>query len=189
MPGLWFTTELHCFDERGCVSKLPVIPGSHSHVVPVCFSFDASFLKIQEWPKDINDIIYFLRINYCCTLYLQGYHTPKLNLMEQNQQDYLSSTPNQFQPPLPNATTVLVLGILSIVICFITGIIALVLAKKDMDLYRANPTAYSEASLSNLKAGRICAIIGIILQGLGLLIYILFFVIFFAAVGASGGFN
>ncbi|HLO37265.1 MAG TPA: CCC motif membrane protein [Lacibacter sp.] len=109
--------------------------------------------------------------------------------MEQNQQDYLSQNPLQVQPPLPNATAVLVLGILSIVICFITGIIALVLAKKDMALYNANPGAYSAASLSNIKTGRICAIIGIVLQCIGILIYIVMIVFFFAAVGASGGFN
>jgi hypothetical protein len=63
--------------------------------------------------------------------------------MEQNQQDYLTQNPLQVQPPLPNATAVLVLGILSIVVCFITGIIALVLANKDMALYNANPGAYS----------------------------------------------
>jgi len=38
------------------------------------------------------------------------------------------------QRALPNATAVLVLGILSIVVCFITGIIALVQAKKEMAL-------------------------------------------------------
>ena len=102
--------------------------------------------------------------------------------MEQSQQP-------QFQQPLPNATSVLVLGILSIVVCFITGIIALVMSKKDMTLYAANPEAYTEASYKNIKAGRICAIIGIVLQGIGLLIYILLAVIFVSAVGASGGFN
>lgn len=78
---------------------------------------------------------------------------------------------NQIQPPLPNATAILVLGILSIVICFITGIIALIIAKKEMALYDANPGSYSQASYSNLKTGRICAIIGIVLQGIVILIY------------------
>ena len=94
-----------------------------------------------------------------------------------------------FQQPLPNATSVLVLVILSIVVCFITGIIALVMSKKDMALYAANPGAYTEASYKNIKAGRICAIIGIVLQGIGILIYILMAVIFVSAVRASGGFN
>lgn len=110
--------------------------------------------------------------------------------MEQNQQqDYLSQSNQPVLPNLPNATAVLVLGILSIVVCFITGIIALVMAKKDMELYNANPGMYNPASLSNIKTGRICAIIGLVLWGIGILIYILFFVFLFSAIGASGGFN
>jgi uncharacterized membrane protein len=98
---------------------------------------------------------------------------------------------NQVQPPLPNATAILVLGILSIVVCLITGIIALVMAKKEMAIYNANPGMYSEASYNNVKTGRICAIIGIVLQGVGLLIYLAVAVFFVAAVGAgaAGGFN
>ncbi|MFT3936146.1 MAG: CCC motif membrane protein [Chitinophagaceae bacterium] len=75
------------------------------------------------------------------------------------------------QIPLPNGTPVLVLGIIAIVGCFcygivglICGIIALILAKKDMALYNANPSAYTPGSLSNLKAGRVCAIIGLSLS-------------------------
>ncbi|MEQ1799614.1 MAG: CCC motif membrane protein [Lacibacter sp.] len=93
------------------------------------------------------------------------------------------------QRPLPNATAVLVLGILSIVVCFITGIIALVMAKKEMALYNANPGMYTPASLSNIKTGRICAIIGIVLQGVAVLIYLIIFVVALGAIGASGGFN
>jgi len=80
-------------------------------------------------------------------------------------QQQFSSNP---QMALPNATPVLVLGIIAIVGCFcygvvglICGIIALVLAKKDMALYNSNPSAYTPGSLSNLKAGRVCAIIGL----------------------------
>ncbi len=105
--------------------------------------------------------------------------------MEQNQQDYLSQNPLQVQPPLPNATAVLVLGILSIVVCFITGIIALVLANKDMALYNANPGAYSPSSLSNIKTGRICAIIGIALQLVAIIAYIVFIVIMVSAVATN----
>lgn len=88
--------------------------------------------------------------------------------------------------PLPNATAVLVLGILSIVICFICGIIALVMANKDMALYRSNPGLYSEASYNNIKAGRICAIIGIALQAIGLIIYI-FMIAFVVSTAAGAG--
>lgn len=81
------------------------------------------------------------------------------------------------QQPLPNATAVLVLGILSILFgcCFsvvgvIMGIIALVLASKDMKLYRQNPDLYTNSSFSNLNAGRITAIIGLVI-GVVVLIY------------------
>ncbi len=110
--------------------------------------------------------------------------------MEQNQQkDYLSQPTQQVLPNLPNATAVLVLGILSIVICFITGIIALVMAKKDLELYNANPGMYNPASLSNIKTGKICAIIGIVLQSIAILVYIIILVVAFGAIGAAGGFK
>jgi hypothetical protein len=56
--------------------------------------------------------------------------------------DYLSN-PNEGNQQLPNATSVLVLGILSIVVCFVCGIIALVMSNKDMAMYKANPEAYT----------------------------------------------
>ncbi len=75
------------------------------------------------------------------------------------------------QRPLPNSTAVLVLGILSIVTCFcygilglILGIIAMVLAGKDKSLYASLPDEFTQGSFKNLNAGRICAIIGIILS-------------------------
>jgi hypothetical protein len=84
------------------------------------------------------------------------------------------------QTPLPNSTAVLVLGIISIVGCFcygiiglITSIIAMVLAKKDMALYNANASLYTPSSYNNLKAGRTCAIVGIILSALYFLAIIL----------------
>jgi hypothetical protein len=85
------------------------------------------------------------------------------------QQDLLHN--NQTQVNLPNATTSLVLGILSLVFCFmygilglILGIIGLVLANKDRALYQMNPEAYTKNSYSNSNAGRVCSIIGIILS-------------------------
>jgi M penetrans paralogue family 26 len=82
--------------------------------------------------------------------------------------------PFQNQQPLPNATAVLVMGILSIVICgigVVLGIIALVLAKKDTELYNAGMEIYAPSSYSNLKAGKICGVIGIILSSLFILVY------------------
>jgi M penetrans paralogue family 26 len=97
-------------------------------------------------------------------------------------------SPNYNQPAnLPNATASLVLGIIAIVGAFcygivgvICGIIGLVLANKDLKLYQATPELYASASLSNVKAGRICSIIGLILGALFLLL-IIFYAIFFGA--------
>lgn len=92
--------------------------------------------------------------------------------MSDPNRDYLNSM-NTNDGQLPNGTTTLVLGILSIVICFVCGIIALVISNKDIAMYKANPGLYSTASYNNIKAGRICAVVGIALQVLGLIFYIL----------------
>jgi hypothetical protein len=69
---------------------------------------------------------------------------------------------------LPNATAVLVLGILSILTCIcyggglIFGVIALFLAASDRKLYRINPESYS--NYQNLNIGRVLSIIGLILS-------------------------
>jgi hypothetical protein len=96
---------------------------------------------------------------------------------------------NQFnQIPIPNSTAVLVLGILSIVLCFcygliglVLGIIALVLASKGTVLYKENPSAYTQSSFNNMKAGRICGIIGLSLSAL----YLIFIVIYILILGAA----
>lgn len=91
------------------------------------------------------------------------------------------------QNKLPNATAVLVLGILSILTCccwgivgLVLGIIALVLAKKDMKLYLENPELYS--NYGNLNIGRILAIIGICLSA----VYLIFYIYMIAVVGQEG---
>ena len=99
--------------------------------------------------------------------------------------------PNQpfnMQQPLQNATAALVLGILSLVICglgVVLGIIALVLANKDLRLYNASPEVYTLGSYNNLKAGRICAIIGIILQSLLIVFYVVWFVFILSIAGSA----
>jgi hypothetical protein len=77
------------------------------------------------------------------------------------------------QQQLPNASGVLVLGIISIVGCFcygiiglICGIIAIALSVKSNALYTQNPSLYTESSYKNMKAGRVCAIIGLSLSAL-----------------------
>ncbi len=84
------------------------------------------------------------------------------------------------QVPLPNASTVLTLGIVSVVLCWCHGIVglilaivALVLASKDMALYNSNPSIYTPASYSNVKTGRNIAIIGLVLAGVFLFFMII----------------
>ncbi len=96
----------------------------------------------------------------------------------------------QNQQALPNATGVLVLGILSIVFCFcygiigITlGIIALIMGNKAIKLYLSAPETYSESSYKNVKAGKTCAIIGLCLSS----IYIIFLIIYIGILGAALG--
>ena len=78
---------------------------------------------------------------------------------------------------IPNGTLVLVMGILSIVGCccyglpgLIFGIVAIVLANKATAIYKEAPENYS--GFGNVKAGKIMAIIGIVLS----VIYALFVV-------------
>lgn len=70
---------------------------------------------------------------------------------------------------LPNATATLVLGILSLLSCFCYGFpgmlfagIALAISVKPMKMYKAEPDLYSD--YGNLRAGRIMAIIGLVLS-------------------------
>ena len=92
------------------------------------------------------------------------------------------------QQNLPNSTGVLVLGILSIVFCFcyglvgmVLGIIAIVLGNKANKLYNENPKTYSESSYKNMKAGKVCGIIGLCLSSL----YLIVIIIYISIVGAA----
>lgn len=85
---------------------------------------------------------------------------------------------------LPDSTAVLVLGILSIIGAFcygivglILGIIALALSGRPEKLYRAEPNRYSYTSYSNLKAGKVCGIIGLAISAVVILGVLLVFVV------------
>jgi hypothetical protein len=105
------------------------------------------------------------------------------------------SNPNQpsghgygsFQQQLPNATAVLVLGIISLVLCgiigLICGIIALNMAGKAKALYESNPGMYTEASYSNVSSGRTCALIGVILSSI-VVVFMIFYLIFIFALAS-----
>lgn len=81
------------------------------------------------------------------------------------------------QQKLPNSTLILVFGILSIVTCccygiigLILGIVTIALASKATQLYKSNPEGYT--GFSNVKTGKILAIIGIVLSVLYLLVVV-----------------
>lgn len=87
---------------------------------------------------------------------------------------------------LPNSTATLVLGILSILTCWLYGlpgvamaIIALVISKKPMADFKESPDEFEGGG--NLKAGRVMAIIGLSLSGL----YLFALIIAFAILGAA----
>lgn len=84
---------------------------------------------------------------------------------------------------LPNATTVLVLGICSIVFsCFfgaILGIIGLVLSGKGRKMYKESPQSYD--GWGQLNAGWIMSIIGTVLGGL----YIIYWIIVVLIMGSA----
>ena len=87
---------------------------------------------------------------------------------------------------LPNANAVLILGILSLITCCcygvgaILGVVALVIAKKDLVLYNENPELYS--NYSTLKTGRILAMIGIGVS----VAYLIYIIILFSTIGMDG---
>ena len=122
----------------------------------------------------------------------------------------MENTPNYNQPPqpenpvpphnqgqqglyeLPNATTTLVMGILSIAGCWLYGIFSLVFAiiglsmgSKGKKLYTQNPGLYTQSSYKNLNAGHTMSIIGLILSSFWVLIIIIYIFILIFAVSSS----
>jgi hypothetical protein len=81
-------------------------------------------------------------------------------------------------PPikLPGAGGILAMGIISIPLAAgigpILGIVALATSGKPTRDYKANPEKYTPGSYSNLKAGKTCAIIGLSLTVLVVLLVI-----------------
>lgn len=109
---------------------------------------------------------------------------PQQPVQPVNQQNY------NMPQTLPNSVGVLVMGIISIATCWCyglagltLGIISLVLAGKAKRLWEENPGMYTESSFKNMKAGRICAIVGVCLSGA----YIAFIIIYFLIIGAAIG--
>lgn len=88
------------------------------------------------------------------------------------------------QQKLPNATLILVFGIISIVTCccygiigLIFGIIGLVLANKATNIYALDPTIYE--GYNNVKLGKTLSIIGIVLN----ILVVIFFIWIISIIG------
>jgi hypothetical protein len=93
--------------------------------------------------------------------------------------------------PIPSSQGILILGIFSLIttVCcggigfvgLVLGIIAVVMSSKAEQMYVQNPAAYTEVSYKNVNAGRICGIIGIVVNG----VLILAGIIYLLVVGAG----
>lgn len=80
----------------------------------------------------------------------------------------------------PSAASIQTLGILGLVFTFLLGIVGLILniialskAGNATREIQAEPDKYYETSLSKIRAGRTCAIIGLSLQALAIIVVIL----------------
>jgi hypothetical protein len=89
--------------------------------------------------------------------------------METNHTD---ESPN-IQKDLPYSTTILILGILSITLSWswgipglISGLLAIKLFRRSEWIYNQNPEQYNPAHFLNLKAGKLCSMVGLGLSGI-----------------------
>jgi hypothetical protein len=100
---------------------------------------------------------------------------------QQQQQNYQHNYQQPILQKLPNSGGILTLGILSIIsLCCcgptlgpILAVIALALSPGASRALKSNPEIYSKGSIGNFKAGKICAIIGLILGAIFLFMYII----------------
>ena len=93
----------------------------------------------------------------------------------------------QAPPRHPQATIVLVLGILGIVACGVLAPIAWYLGSKAMTEINANPAAYS--GQSEVNTGRILGIVGTALLALAVIVLMVGLVVLLIGAAASGGFH
>jgi hypothetical protein len=80
-------------------------------------------------------------------------------------------------------STILVLGILSLVVCAICGPIAWAMANKD--IAAMNSGLMDPLGMDQTKAGKICGIIGTILLILGLVFGIIYAIFVMVVIGAA----
>jgi hypothetical protein len=107
------------------------------------------------------------------------------NIAKENNNPYIEP---KVQEDVPNATAVLVLGIISLasfwcygIVGIVLGIIGLAISSSSHKAIKLEPQRYTQSSIKNLNAGRIMSIIGLSVGGLFILIIVLYFLIIGAA--------
>ncbi|HET6626974.1 MAG TPA: hypothetical protein VFG63_11355 [Nocardioidaceae bacterium] len=98
---------------------------------------------------------------------------------------YAPQAPMQYAPDHPKATTVLVLGILGLVVCGVIAPFAWSMGKKTLDEIDASQGTLGGRGAAN--AGYILGIVGTILLGLAVLMFVLFAGIGILGAVASSG--
>ena len=105
-----------------------------------------------------------------------------------NQHSRGNFQPPSFQMNLPNSNTILILGILSLVFSWwhifslvgiILSIVTLSLSRKELSIFYMQPAQFTLSSLNNVKAGRVCAIIGLIISIVVFIVAVLLIIGFF----------
>jgi len=91
--------------------------------------------------------------------------------MEENLQAAIESPANQTPLKPHRGTLILVLGILGIVCCFICGIIAWVFGNND--LKEMDSGAMDSTGRGLTQAGKICGMVSVFLQIIGLVIWLI----------------
>jgi hypothetical protein len=93
--------------------------------------------------------------------------------------------PYGYRPPVehPSGTTVLVLGILALVICPVTGIFAITIGNRALREIDAQPMAY--VNRQQVVVGRILGIVAVAVYGAFIVGYLIFLVVIVGIVGYS----
>ena len=201
---MWFAKIRNSSAERSYYGKLNPIPGTDPHPPDVHLPVLPPGFQVQI--RCLHPEIYVYRQCFYCFHALYLYiilSTDKLKnkylLFMENTETGQTQNPEiqnqliQDRIQLPNATAVLVLGIFSIVtswccgifqfVGLTLGIISLALSSKAQQLFNENPRLYTESSMKNLNAGKVCAIIGLVFSGLIIMIGIIYLMVVGATLG------
>ena len=93
--------------------------------------------------------------------------------------------PTQSQLSPHRGTLILVLGILSIVCCFICGIVAWVMGNKDLQQMAAGTMDRSGEGLT--RAGKICGMVGVIIAIVCIVLQLIFMLLGFSMFALRAG--